>query len=87
MGVMEINIDRIYRRDSDAGKIRAYVDISIGDYGIKGFKLIEGKHGLFVQVPTRPATNSDKVYNIFYPKTREAREILEQIIINAYNQS
>ena len=58
-------------RPLSAGKLRAFVDVVFNDaLVVKGFKVVDGKNGLFVAVPSRkvegkdgePATWNDIVY-------------------------
>ena len=35
------------------GKLRAFFDLEVGGFTIKGFKIVEGSNGLFVSMPSQ----------------------------------
>lgn len=68
--------------------IKAYASATIGgSFVITGIKVCDGKNGLFAQMPNRSYTDKNgKVQypETFYPITAEARENLNEAVINAY---
>ena len=79
-----IQISRIYRIDGDT-KLKAFVDITIGDFIIKGFRILQGTKGLFVGMPQEKSKDG-KWYNTFYPRTKETRQNLTDLVIAAYQE-
>ncbi|MFH1888722.1 MAG: SpoVG family protein [Candidatus Omnitrophota bacterium] len=79
-----IQVSRIYRIDGDT-KLKAFVDVSIGDFIIKGFRVLKGQKGLFVGLPQEKAKDG-KWYNAFYPTTKEARQNLTEAVLAAYQE-
>ena len=81
MDITEININI---RDED--KLKAFVNITFDDvFVIRGLKVIQGKTGLFVCMPSRKM--SDGSYkDIAHPISNEFRQRMEQQILDRYNQ-
>jgi len=79
-----LKVVRLYRLETDS-KTKAFVDIAIGDFIIKGLKVLEGKKGLFLGMPQEKAKDG-KWYNAFYPVTKEARYNLTSAVLAAYQQ-
>lgn len=80
----DIKVVRLYRFDGDS-KIKAFVDVSVGDFVVKGLRILEGKKGLFMGLPQEKAKDG-KWYNLFYPVTKEARQILSDTVLAAYEE-
>ncbi len=79
----EVQVVRLYRYEGDS-KVKAFLDVSIGDYLVKGLKLVDGKNGLFVSMP-REKGKDGKWYDTFMPVTKEAGQALSDIVMAAYN--
>lgn len=79
-----IQISRIYRIDGDT-KLKAFVDITIGDFIIKGLRIMQGSKGLFVGMPQEKAKDG-KWYSTFYPKSKETRQSLNDLVLAAYQE-
>jgi stage V sporulation protein G len=82
---MKVEVVRLHRLEN-GGAIKAFADIQIDDmYIVKGFKVIEGKDGLFVGMPSEVG-KSGKWFSTFEPLTDEAKTIIEEAIIKAYEE-
>ena len=81
---LSAKVVRLYRFDGDS-KTKAFVDIAIGDFIIKGLRLLKGKNGFFLGMPQEKAKDG-KWYNIFYPTTEQARQDLTEVVLSAYEQ-
>ncbi len=80
---LEFKVTRIHKFDGD-GATKAMCDIAISDeFVIKGFRIIEGKKGLFVGVPREPGKDG-KWYDKAFPTTAECREALNEAVISTY---
>lgn len=70
--------------------LKAYATATIGgSFVIKGIRIIEGKNGLFAQMPQRSFTDKNgktQYRETFYPITAEARENLNKTVVNAYEE-
>ncbi len=80
----EIKVVRLYRLDGES-KLKAFVDISVGSFIVKGLRIMQGKNGIFLGMPQEKAKDG-KWFNTFYPVTQEARHSLSQAVLNAYQE-
>jgi stage V sporulation protein G len=73
-------------RRTDGEKIlRAFATVTLDDaFAIHNIKVIEGPNGLFVSMPARRKRDGT-FQNIAHPTTREARELLERAVLDAYS--
>jgi len=79
-----IQVSRIHRFDGDS-KLKAFVDITIGDFIIKGLRIVNGQKGLFLAMPQEKSKDG-KWYNTFYPRTKETRQNLTEVVLAAYQE-
>jgi stage V sporulation protein G len=79
-----IAVSRIYKLDGD-GKLKAFVDISLGPLVVKGLRIVDGSKGLFVGMP-RHQGKDGKWYNTVYPTTKEALQELNELVLAAYKE-
>lgn len=79
-----LKVVRLHRFDGDS-KTRAFADIAIGDFIVKGLRIVQGQKGLFLAMPQEKAKDG-KWYNSFYPVTKEARESLTELVLSAYEE-
>jgi len=82
--VQDLQVVRLYRFDGDS-KTKAFADISIGHFVVKGLRIVEGKKGLFLSMPSEKSKDG-KWYETFFPATKEAREVLNELVLTAYQQ-
>ncbi len=81
---LNLEVVRLYRFNGDS-KTKAFVDIAIDDFIVKGLRIVQGQKGLFLAMPQEKAKDG-KWYNAFYPKTKEARENLNEVVLAAYQE-
>ncbi|MFZ5434664.1 MAG: septation regulator SpoVG [Calditrichota bacterium] len=81
MNITEVNINL---RDED--KLKAFVNITFDDvFVVRGLKVIAGKNGLFVCMPSRKL--EDGTYkDIAHPISNEFRQQLEEQILAEYRR-
>ncbi|MFA5007696.1 MAG: SpoVG family protein [Candidatus Omnitrophota bacterium] len=80
---LEFKVARLHKFDG-SGAIKAICDISIsGQLVVKGFKIIEGKNGLFVGLPQDKGKNG-KWYDNVFPLSPEVRETISKTVLSAY---
>lgn len=66
------------------GTVKAFCDVVVaGAFLIKSLKVVDGKNGLFVSMPREQGKNG-QWYDTVLPITKEAREQLAQIVLEAY---
>ena len=83
---MEITDVRVRRIESD-GKLRAYATITFDNqFVIHNLKVIDGKSGLFVAMPSRK-TKSGEFKDVAHPISSEFRNMMQQMILAAYEQA
>jgi len=80
----DIKVVRLHRFDGDS-KLKAFADIAIGDFIVKGLRVVQGKKGLFLAMPQEQAKDG-KWYSLFFPITDEARQSLAAKVLAAYQE-
>ncbi|KGE73853.1 septation regulator SpoVG [Spirochaeta lutea] len=80
---MQITDIRIRRVNSD-GKLKAYVTVTLDDcFVVHNVKIIEGKNGVFIAMPSRKTKNGD-YKDIAHPINSDFRTSLQDTILKAY---
>lgn len=80
---LDFKVTRIYKFDGN-GPTKAVCDVSIADeFVVKGFRVVEGKNGLFVGAPQESGKDG-KRYSRAFPITAETKEALSQAVISTY---
>ncbi len=81
---MNITEVRISLRDD--AKLKAFASITLGDaFVIRGLKIIEGKSGTFVAMPSRKRKDGE-YQDIAHPINNETRDQMEAIILDKYRE-
>lgn len=81
---LNLKVVRLHHLDGDS-KLKAFADVAIGDFIIKGLRVVKGEKGLFLGYPQGKAKDG-KWYNSFYPATKEARQNLSDVVLSAYEE-
>lgn len=82
---IKIEVVRLYRFEND-GPVKAFCDIQFDDdYVIKGFRVVEGKEGLFVGMPSGVGKDG-RWYNTFLPLTDQVKGRIQEAVISAYKE-
>ena len=80
---MEVTEVRI-RKVEDEGKLRAYVTITFDNcFVVHNVKIIEGKSGLFIAMPSRRTANGE-YKDVAHPISLEFRNSLQNKILSEY---
>ncbi len=79
-----LEVSRIHKVDGDS-KLKAFVDITLGDWLIKGLRIVEGKDGLFLGMP-RHQGKDGRWYNTVMLNSKETHQELTDLVLAAYNQ-
>jgi stage V sporulation protein G len=79
-----LKVVRLHKLDADS-KTKAFADVEIGGFIVKGLKVVQGKNGLFLSMPQEKAKDG-KWYSSFYPLTEEAKEGLSRVVLGAYQE-
>ena len=75
-------VTQIRRLDGE-GKTKAFCDISVSGFVIKGFRVVDGKRGLFVSLP-RQQGKDGKWYETVQTLDEGTRSGLNELILEAY---
>lgn len=79
-----MNITEVVIRLIDDERLKAYVSLTIEDaLVIKDIKIVDGKNGLFVSMPSRRKKNG-KYQDIAHPINTEFRKQMEDKIFEEY---
>lgn len=66
-------------------RLKATLSVTFDDvFVVKGVKVIQGKHGLFVAMPSRKAESSFE--DVCHPVNRRFRELLEDTVMREYSK-
>lgn len=78
-----VEVLRLHRLGGDSN-LKAFADVSFaGAFIVKGIKVVEGKKGLFVSMPSEKGKDG-KWYDTAHPLTKEFREALSEVVLEAY---
>ena len=82
---MTITDVKVFLRPADP--LKAFANIVIDDaFIIKNIKIIEGKNGLFISMPSQK--NKNGVFrDIAHPLKSETRNEIEKLILDKYNET
>ena len=81
--MIKMEVSRMHKLDG-TGATKAFADLSVEDsFVIKGLRVVEGEKGLFVVMP-REEGRDGKWYNTVVPLTREIKDEIEKIVLEAY---
>ena len=81
---MQITELRI-RKVEGEGKLRAYVTVTVDDcFVVHNVKIIEGKNGLFIAMPSRKTANGE-YKDVAHPISPDFRNSLQDKILEEYN--
>lgn len=83
---MQITDVRI-RKIEGQTRLRAVASITIDDaFAVHELRVIEGKDGLFVAMPSRQA-NDGTFRDLAHPINAETRKQIEEVVLNKYHEA
>jgi len=80
---MDVEVVRLRRFEDGESKLKAFVDVAIGEFIVRGFRIVEGQEGLFLGMP-QDRGKDGRWYSRFSPKTPEAKQVLTETVLAAY---
>lgn len=81
---MEITEVRITLRDEP--KLKAFANVTFDNaFVIRGLKVIDGKKGLFISMPSRKAKDGS-YRDIAHPINNEMRQLIEKEVLQKYEE-
>lgn len=67
--------------------LKAMATVKIADlFFITGIRVIEGKKGLFVSMPSKKSTNGE-YQDIAFPANKASRDELQELVLKAYQET
>ncbi len=82
---MTITDVKVFPRNSE--QLKAFANIVIDDaFIIKNIKIINGKNGLFVAMPSQKSKTGE-YKDIAHPLNTDTRNQIEQLILQKYNET
>lgn len=74
------------RKINSEGKMRAIASVTIDDeFVVHDIKVIEGQNGMFIAMPSRRTPDGD-YRDIAHPIVSETREMLQDVVLEKYNE-
>lgn len=84
---MKITSIDIRKVESEDNNVKAFVNIVVDDaLAVKNLRIIDGTKGLFVAMPSTK-NKEGKYRDMVHPINQEVRTMMEEQIINAYNEA
>lgn len=81
----KIEVVRMHRFEND-GPVKAFCDLQFDqDYIVKGFRIIDGKDGLFAGMPSEVG-KTGRWFNTFVPLSDEVKGHITDVLIKAYEE-
>ncbi len=81
----DLMVKRMVKFDGE-GSLKAFCDLAIGElFLIRGLRVVEGKHGLFVSMP-RQQGKDRRWYDNVSALTKESKEAVGRVVMEAYQQ-
>lgn len=81
MKITEVKIYPVKKGDT----LKAFAAITFDEaFVVKGLKVIEGKKGLFVAMPSTEGRKKGEYFDSVYPITKELRESINDAVIEEY---
>lgn len=83
---MEVTNVRV-KKIENKNRLKAVATVTFDDcFVIHELRMIEGKNGLFVAMPSKQNTRGE-YRDVCHPITKELRQIIEETVIHAYNNA
>lgn len=83
MNITDVRVRKIAKE----GKMKAVVSITLEDvFVVHDIKVIEGDKGLFIAMPSKKAADGE-YRDIAHPINSETREMIQGIVLSAYEKA
>jgi len=84
---LEIKVSKIFKVAGEITAVRGYVDITINDVIlIKGIRIIDGKNGLFISMPSEKAKDN-QWYETVRCLNKDIKEQIRDTVLEAYHSN
>lgn len=79
---ISVRVHEVY--DNDNSKVKGLASAALGgQFAVNGIKIVEGKKGLFVTMPSKMNDEGDYV-DMFHPITKDSRTQFNNAVLKAY---
>ena len=82
--IVPLSVKRLICFDG-AGSLKAFCDVTYGGVLIKGVRIVEGKHGVFVSMPRMQGKDA-RWYDTIVPLTKATSEQFTAVLLAAYRK-
>ena len=79
---MKITVVKI--KNLNAGKLKAFADVSFDGVLVKGCKIFDGANGLFAALPSQKSAKDDKYYDTVVISDEVLKSEFSKAVIDAY---
>ena len=84
---MKITAVQLNKVKNSEGTLRAFANITIDDeFVVKGLKVVDGKNGLFVSMPSTKGADGE-YYDDAFPITKDCSEYVTECVLDEYNKT
>ena len=74
-----------FKEGADMGHMKGYAQVVLNEQMVlRGLRVMDGEHGLFVGYPNDPFYKGEDFRNIYNPITRKLREHIENCVLEKY---
>lgn len=81
---ISVRVHEVY--DNENSKVRGIASAALGgQFAVNGIKIVEGKKGLFVTMPSKLNDEGEYV-DMFHPITKDSRTQFNNAVLKAYEQ-
>lgn len=84
---LEVSQIEVFPVKNPEGKLKAFVKVCLNDaLLLTSIRIYDGLQGLFISFPNDTSYRGDDYRQIFYPVDKHFRNILNDLVINKYNE-
>ena len=82
MEITKVTVREFNKKNSD---LKGFATVTLDDeLVLTGIKLVKGKKGMFISMPSQYSEKAEDYFDIFFPITAEFRSELQDAIIEEY---
>ena len=84
---MKITSVTVHKIEKENSRMKGIAVVTLDDcFVVKGIRVIDGDNGLFIAMPSKKATDGE-YRDIAHPINSSTRDMLQQIILDKYEQT
>lgn len=82
MQITEVNIRKVF---GESTAMKAVASVTFDDcFVVHDIKVIDGKKGMFIAMPSKKGREEDKFMDIAHPLNQEMRDMIRRAVFEAY---